>query len=529
VGDSRTFDYGYDNVGNRNWTKRDGGTGDVFGYDLNDQVTVTKLNITNPDTTAPGSPTITYDANGNRISFAPYGATDSYTTNNLNQYSTRNSTSATYDLNGNLTTGVDGSTYTYDAQNRLLSATKSGTTETFQYDGLNRQVSRIIGAASPLYNVYDGWDLIGEYNLGATAPLNAYLNGAGGLVKLLTASSSFYYYQDASGCTSHLSDSTGHLVEWYRYDLQGTPVFYDSINNQRSTSSYGIRHLFTGQQWYSELGLYDLRNRFYSPDVGRFLQADPSGFSGDATNLYRYCGNNPLTGADPWGLWTFQIGVAVNFHFGPVSGSWNRGIAFDGNGNFAGFNTVFGGVGAGARFSGGFTFAASNWDTVFDLARDYKVINGGGGAGASGTGQVFWGQNEKKDKLVYGVGTTIGAGLGGGGSGGGSWTNIYPLWSPSSSSANPPPGGTTYVDRSDGISVLERVTVTGQEVPNWGSAGLPVPMPGEALGGINNIPALGPDAVFGTDVPAGQIGLILGGLPSGNTGWGALGQKPLIL
>ncbi len=44
------------------------------------------------------------------------------------------------------------------------------------------------------------------------------------------------------------------------------------------------------------------RNRFYSPDIGRFLQPDPIGFRGDRTNLYRYCGNNPVIRKDPFGL-----------------------------------------------------------------------------------------------------------------------------------------------------------------------------------------------------------------------------------
>ena len=79
------------------------------------------------------------------------------------------------------------------------------------------------------------------------------------------------------------------------------PMFYDANNNQLSASAFGVRHLFTGQQWYQELGLYDLRNRFYSPDLGRFLQPDPVGFSGDAGNLYRYCGNNAVTRSDPNG------------------------------------------------------------------------------------------------------------------------------------------------------------------------------------------------------------------------------------
>jgi RHS repeat-associated protein len=320
VGATRTFDYGYDNVGNRKWTKRDAGTGDVFGYDYNDQVTAVKLNIANPDTTAVGLPTITYDANGNRTQFAPYGTTDNYTTNNLNQYSQRNSTTATYGLKGNLNAGFDGSTYSYDAQSRLTSATKSGTSETFKYDGLNRQVSRTVNGVTT-YNVYDGWNLIGEYANSATTPSAGYIYGASGLVKNVIGGN--YYYQDGSGSTSHLADSTGHLLEWYRYDLQGTPVFYNFANTQQSASAYGIRHLFTGQQWYSELGLYDLRNRFYSPDIGRFLQPDPSGFNGDPTNLYRYCGNNPLKSSDPTGL-SGTLTIYSNYGNAAAS-SWGGG------------------------------------------------------------------------------------------------------------------------------------------------------------------------------------------------------------
>lgn len=298
-GTTRDLDYAYDSVSNRKWTKRDNSLGDVFGYDLNDQSTSILLNIANPHTTSAGPQTINYDANGNRTTFSPYGSTDTYTTNDLNQYTVRNSSTASYDTKGNITLAFDGSTYTYDSQNRLLTASKNGTTETFAYDGLNRQVKRTIGAGQPIYNVYDGWDLIAEYAPAATSPTTAYLIG----VKNLSAN--LYYYQDASGSTSHLAGSSGQLLEWYRYDLQGTPIFYDGLNSQISASNYAVRHLFTGQQWYSELELYDLRNRFYFPDIGRFLQADPVGFDGDATNLYRYCGNNAVTRLDPTGEFAY--------------------------------------------------------------------------------------------------------------------------------------------------------------------------------------------------------------------------------
>jgi RHS repeat-associated protein len=341
-GTIRTFDYAYDSVGNRKWVKREGGTGDVFGYDLADQSTSILLNVSNPDTTSPGSQTISYDANGNRTTFSPYGSTDTYTTNNLNQYTQRNSSNATYDTKGNMTAGFDGSTYTYDAQNRVLTASRGGTTDTFKYDGLNRQVSRQIGAGPVVYNVYDGWNLIAEYPAGSTSPSTAYLPG----VKVLT--SNRYYYQDASGSTSHLADNTGALLEWYRYDLQGTPTVYDPSNNQLSTPP-SVRHLFTGQQWYSELGVYDLRNRFYSPDLGRFLQGDPLGFGGDATNLYRYCANNPLKLTDPSGEnaimhypspgnIVINLPITYNGVTASMAGYFNAAISAAWSGNYNGVN-----------------------------------------------------------------------------------------------------------------------------------------------------------------------------------------------
>ena len=349
-GTTRTFDYDYDSVGNRKWTKRDGGNGDVFGYDLNDQVIAVLLDVPHPDTTPLGDPTIVYDWSGNRSSFAPYGWLETYTVNNLNQYIGRGlqdnlmgpdptptppaQEPATYDYNGNMTTDFDGSIYLYDAQNRLLTASKNGVIMTFTYDGLNRQVSRSVTGQPTAYNVWDGWDLIEEYYADGTITA-AYLYDADGLVKNLTSGN--YYYHDGSGSTSHLTDATGHLLEWYRYDLQGTPVFYDASDQQISGSAFGVRHLFTGQQWYSDIGLYDLRNRFYSPDLGRFLQPDPIDFDGDATNLYRYCGNNPVNLMDPSGLWQFTVfggdGWGVLFTIGHNSGQWNFGL--------------FGGVGGG--------------------------------------------------------------------------------------------------------------------------------------------------------------------------------------
>jgi RHS repeat-associated protein len=332
-GTTRTLDYGYESFGNnRTWTKRDGGNGDVFGYDLNDQTTAVQLNIANPDTTPVGPQSIIYDAGGNRVWNAPYYPAEQYATNDLNQYGSRTiyysggqqTINATYDSKGNVTSSLDSSSYTFDAANRILSASKNGATTSFTYDGLGRQVTRItsggLGAVTT-FNIYDGWNLIEERKADGSIQAQ-YFYGADGLfLSDVTGRSPYwtYYYRNGEGSISHVADTNGTLVEAYRYDLQGTPVFLDASGRLLSGSKLSIRHLFTGEQWYSELGLYDLRNRFYSPDSGRFIQPDPIGFSG-GDNLYRHCGNSPVNGTDPFGTDDFSANIADAISNAPVTG-----------------------------------------------------------------------------------------------------------------------------------------------------------------------------------------------------------------
>ena len=170
-----------------------------------------------------------------------------------------------------------------------------------QIDGamLGMTQQQTITEPTTVFSVWDGdWALVEEYD-GSGNLFESYIQGYHGLVKTLV--SGIYYYQDELGSTSHIADSTGHLLENYRYDLYGKPTYWDASGNQLQASGYNVRDLFTGQRLVTEIGLYDDRNRFMSPDLGRFLQPDPIGFKGDVSNLYRYCGNDWANRSDPMG------------------------------------------------------------------------------------------------------------------------------------------------------------------------------------------------------------------------------------
>jgi RHS repeat-associated protein len=66
-------------------------------------------------------------------------------------------------------------------------------------------------------------------------------------------------------------------------------------------SPAATERLFAGLLYDSQAELYYVRNRFYDPNTGRFLQRDrvPARW---AIEPYVYAGNNPVNNRDPFGL-----------------------------------------------------------------------------------------------------------------------------------------------------------------------------------------------------------------------------------
>ncbi|NQZ12315.1 MAG: hypothetical protein HRT35_34615, partial [Algicola sp.] len=98
-----------------------------------------------------------------------------YQVNGLNQYTGVGGDSFTYDVKGNLTS--DGyTTYRYDTENRLLTATGADNA-TLTYDPNGRMVKLVSGSNSTRF-VYDGDALIAQYNDSGSLT-KRYLHGSG--------------------------------------------------------------------------------------------------------------------------------------------------------------------------------------------------------------------------------------------------------------------------------------------------------------------------------------------------------------
>ncbi|MFN2624267.1 MAG: RHS repeat-associated core domain-containing protein, partial [Chthoniobacterales bacterium] len=114
------------------------------------------------------------------------------------------------------------------------------------------------------------------------------------------------YHTDRHGNVTALLDISGNVIEQYSYDAFGQATITDRDGNVDSrwnaSSSVGNHFMFQGREYFSEIGLYDFRHRFYDPGFGHFLQSDPLGFGGGDANLFRYCGGDPVNRRDPFGL-----------------------------------------------------------------------------------------------------------------------------------------------------------------------------------------------------------------------------------
>lgn len=235
----------------------------------------------------------TYDDVGNRTA-SHQGSSYSYQP--FNRLVSANGTTFGYDPNGNQTSKSNASgswAYVWDYENRLKQASLSGgVSVTYSYDALGRRIQRTSSVSGTERFVYDGADVVRDLD-GSNATVADYLNALGidNKLRQTTSSITSYFITDHLGTTRGLSDATGILT---------SGLSYDSFGNFTGGSA-STRYTYTGREADAETGLMYYRARWYDRQQGRFISEDPVGFD-SGVNWYTYVENNPVASNDPSGL-----------------------------------------------------------------------------------------------------------------------------------------------------------------------------------------------------------------------------------
>jgi RHS repeat-associated protein len=167
------------------------------------------------------------------------------------------------------------------------------------------------GKTSDTLFVYDGWNLIQELDGMQTTPavkrsyvwgldLSQSLQGAGGIGGLLAmtdGTDTYLYCHDANGNVGRMvnaADST--VAAAYEYAAFGG-IVHQSGGAVGEENSFR----FSTKYWDDETGMYYYGYRYYSVEIGRWINRDPLGENG-GLNLYGFVNNRPVISIDANGL-----------------------------------------------------------------------------------------------------------------------------------------------------------------------------------------------------------------------------------
>lgn len=274
--------------------------------------------------------TYTYDLGGNLIEVKEYAFTTAETLSGTpvktmtgtydsvwkDQLLNWNDMVMTYDAVGNMLTKGD-INYIW-TQGRKLSGVENGKSIQYLYDHTGARVKKTVDETQTEYR-WAGELLLSE-KTGMQTMWYRY-DSAGSLVAVTIKGKIYFYVRNAQNDIIALVDADGKIVVQYTYDSWGKVV---SITGEMA-DTVGVQNPFRYKGYYydHETGMYYVKNRYYDPEIKRFICADELKYTlvspedHSYKNLYVYCDNNPYIREDSTGkIWNLvlhgAIGAAVN-------------------------------------------------------------------------------------------------------------------------------------------------------------------------------------------------------------------------
>ena len=296
--------------------------------------------------------TFAYDKNSNRTKFTNpvEGNSPEFTINDYDQIVERTSVfgkyTFEYDPAGNMTHKKmfheDNSTpfktleYKYNYQDQISSVLIDGVeVANYEYDTSRQRIFKNENYAGikerKLYHWDNSGHIIGESNINDDNTVNAdwevvYIYNGNEKVAMVRNGKTYYFINNLQGTPVIIADINGAIVQKMQYDSYG--------NLEQLLGEFGDEINYTGKKLDKITGLYYFNQRYYDPELGRFLTHDPAG---QAMNPYLYAGNNPLMYIDPDGefwnfivaaFWTGAAAAGGNFVWQTANNLFENGLNF---------------------------------------------------------------------------------------------------------------------------------------------------------------------------------------------------------
>ncbi len=253
---------------------------------------------------------------------------------------TYNGKEFTYDNIGNPLT-FDGTSFTWSGR-ELTTYSKDGKTISFQYDenGLrHRKMVTENGVITEQYDyVWSDGSLISQIYTNyddevTTSDTARFIYDSWGTLQgfILNDSETYLYVKNLQGDIIAIVDEKGQTIVEYSYDAWGNVTFSESsLQNMTKASTLCFVSPFTyrGYCYDYDIELYYLQSRYYSAEIGRFINTDDTQIAiatqGEilGANLFAYCNNNPIVNTDRTGFITPAnvVGALIAGALGAVGG-----------------------------------------------------------------------------------------------------------------------------------------------------------------------------------------------------------------
>ena len=239
------------------------------------------------------------------------------------QLTAYNGQAITYDANGNPISYYNGATFEWQGR-QLVGAAYNSNTYTYTYDTNGIRTSRTKhlsdGTTKVTNYIYNGNLLVSEETGGnvtmyfydpSGSPIGFQFHAADYAAGVWDT---YHYVKNLQGDIIKVLNSSGNCMVSYSYDEYGVPTVditkdtkgVRDINHLMYRGYYYDFESYNSNGFTGGLELYYLGSRYYDANIGRFISPDDISYLGangdlNAYNLYAYCSNNPIMYSDPSG------------------------------------------------------------------------------------------------------------------------------------------------------------------------------------------------------------------------------------